>query len=65
MKYRKKETPVGIVRNAGRKDETMTITTLEKLKEAEIDMFSVVIVGNSQTYVKNARMITPRGYAIG
>ncbi len=64
MKYRKPRTPVGIVRNAGRKDETMGITTLEELKDAEIDMFSIVIIGNSQTYVKNARMITPRGYSL-
>lgn len=64
MKYRKAETPVGIVRNAGRKDESAGITTLAELKNAEIDMFSVVIIGNSQTYVKNARIITPRGYSL-
>lgn len=64
MKYRKKETPVGIVRNAGRKDERACITTLGELKDAEIDMFSVVIIGNSQTYIKDGKMITPRGYAV-
>lgn len=64
LKYRKKETPVGIVRNAGRKGESACVTTLEGLKDAEIDMFSVVIIGNSQTYVRGGRMITPRGYAL-
>ena len=64
LKYREKETPVGIVRNAGRKGEEVCITTLSRLKDAKIDMFSVVIVGNSQTYVKNGRMITPRGYRL-
>ena len=64
MKYRGPETPVGIVRNAGRKDESSCITTLGELKNADIDMFSVVIVGNSQTYTKNGRMITPRGYRV-
>lgn len=64
MKYRKKETPVGIVRNAGRKEESACVTTLEGLKDAEIDMFSVVIIGNSQTYVRGERMITPRGYTL-
>lgn len=64
MNYRKGETPVGIVRNAGRKDEEAHITTLDRLKDAAIDMFSVVIIGNSQTYVRNGRMITPRGYAL-
>ena len=55
---------MGIVRNAGRKDESSQITTLEHLKDAEIDMFSVVIIGNSQTYISNERMITPRGYSV-
>lgn len=64
MKYRKGDTPVGIVRNAGRKDESSCITTLEHLKDAKIDMFSVVIIGNSQTYTENGRMITPRGYSL-
>lgn len=64
MKYRSTDTPVGIVRNAGRKDENVVISTLEKLKDEEIDMFSVVIIGNSQTYERNGRMITPRGYKI-
>jgi len=62
MKYRKGDTPVGIVRNAGRKEETSCITTLDQLKDAQIDMFSVVIIGNSKTYVNNGKMITPRGY---
>ena len=62
MKYRSPETPVGIVRHAGRRGEQSQITTLAELKDAEIDMFSVVLIGNSQTYVSNGRMITPRGY---
>ena len=64
FRSRRAETPVGIVRNAGRKDEAACITTLAELKDAQIDMFSVVIIGNSQTYVKNARIITPRGYSL-
>lgn len=64
LKYRNPQTPVGIVRNAGRKDESSQITDLEHLKDAEIDMFSVVIIGNSQTYVSKGRMITPRGYEV-
>ncbi len=64
LRYRSPKTPVGIVRNAGRRDESSQITTLEKLGDAEIDMFSVVIIGNSQTYVSKGRMITPRGYEV-
>ena len=62
MNYREADTPVGVVRNAGRADESSYITTLGELKNAPIDMFSIVIIGNSNTYVKNGKMITPRGY---
>jgi precorrin-3B C17-methyltransferase len=64
LKYRSPDTPVGIVRNAGRDDEHKEITTLGELHKAEVDMFCMVIIGNSQTYVSNGRMITPRGYRI-
>lgn len=64
MKYRDKGTPVGIVRNAGRPDQKAWLTTLSELKNEPVDMFCVVIVGNSQTYIKSNRMITPRGYKI-
>lgn len=62
LQYQKPETPVGIVRHAGREEETSLITTLGKLKEAPVDMFSIVVIGNSETYVKDGKMITPRGY---
>lgn len=64
LRYRKPETPVGIVRHAGRAEQSSQITTLAELKNADIDMFSVVLIGNSQTYVSNGRMITPRGYKV-
>ena len=62
MKYRDGKTPVGIVRHAGREEESSYITTLDAVKDAPIDMFSIVIVGNSNTYVRDGKMITPRGY---
>ena len=65
LKHRSPETPVGIVRHAGRGDmESKQITTLGDLDKADVDMFCIVIIGNSQTYVRNGRMITPRGYKI-
>ncbi|MCX7923581.1 MAG: precorrin-3B C(17)-methyltransferase [Clostridia bacterium] len=64
LKSRKENTPVGLVRNAGRQNETHTITTLAQMLEHEIDMFTVVIIGNSQTYIENGKIITPRGYKI-
>ena len=62
LEYREKNTPVGIVTNAGRANEQKIITTLENFTDEEINMFSLVIIGNSQTYVKSGFMITPRGY---
>lgn len=61
LEFRKPETPVGIVRKAGRPGMTTTVTTLEKLPEADVDMQSTVIIGNSNTYVADGIMITPRG----
>lgn len=62
LKTRSPDTPVGIVRDIGRKEQKKTLTTLGKLKEAEVDMVCTVFIGNSQTYVKNGLMVTPRGY---
>lgn len=62
LKYKSKDTPVAIVRNTGREGENYDITTLENIFDYEINMFSTVIIGNSKTFVKNGKMITPRGY---
>ncbi len=62
LKYRDPETPVGIVTAATRENETIVLTTLDKMLECEIGMQSTVMVGNSQTYIWNEKMVTPRGY---
>jgi precorrin-3B C17-methyltransferase len=64
LRHKRPDTPVGIVRKAGRDGERVRITTLGGMLEHEVDMLSIVIVGNSQTYVHDGRMITPRGYAV-
>ena len=56
------ETPVGYVRQAGREEQQVNITTLEKFDPEEVDMFTVIIIGNSQSYNWNNVFITPRGY---
>ncbi len=63
LKYRDPETPVGIVTAATRENETISLTTLENMLECEIGMQSTVMIGNSQTYIWNEKMVTPRGYA--
>ena len=56
-------TPVGIVRNALRAGQEQTVTTLDAMLDHDIDMFSLVLIGNSATFVdQQGRMVTPRGY---
>lgn len=63
LRHRSPETPVGIVRNSTREGETVIISSLADFDASDVDMFSLVIIGNSQTMVDSAgRMITPRGY---
>ncbi len=58
-------TPVGIVRNAYRPGQSIERTTVARMAEAVVDMFTTVIVGNSQTLQLGSAIVTPRGYAIG
>jgi precorrin-3B C17-methyltransferase len=62
LESRSATTPVGLVRNAYRPEQRVTLTTLEELLNHEIDMFTTIVIGNSCTYVQQGRMITPRGY---
>ena len=62
LKYRDKNTPVAIVKSVYREEEQITITTLEKMLDNDIDMLTTVIIGNSNTFEYNNWMITPRGY---
>jgi precorrin-3B C17-methyltransferase len=62
LNHKSPETPVGIVSRAMRKGQEIVLTTLEDLPNHTIDMQTIVVVGNSQTYVYGSYMITPRGY---
>ena len=62
LKYRAPETPVGIVTAASRAGEKKVLSTLDHFTQEDIKMFSLVIIGNSQTFVREGYMITPRGY---
>ena len=62
LKHRGPETPVGIVTAGTRDHETVTLTTLDKMLEAEIGMQSCVLIGNSSTFRWRDYMVTPRGY---
>ena len=43
-------------------EQEVFVTTLADLDPEQIDMFTVVLIGNSQTYLSGNHMITPRGY---
>ncbi len=62
LQHRRAETPVGIVRQAHRPGQSVERTTLERMTEAAVDMFTTVIVGNSQTRRFGDKLVTPRGY---
>ena len=62
MKYRSADTPIGYVRQAGRDEQEIKVTTLEKFDPEDVDMFTVILIGNSQSYVADGKFITPRGY---
>lgn len=63
LQERSPDTPVGYVRQAGRDEQEIKVTTLAQLDPEEIDMFTIVIIGNSQSYTfSDNKIITPRGY---
>ncbi len=57
-------TPVGVVKAAGRKKQEKWITTFGEMDYSNVDMTSLVIVGNKSTYISDGLMITPRGYTL-
>lgn len=62
LRYRTPDTPAAIIRRAMREGQWKCISTLGLLPVDEVDMQSIVIVGNSRTYVWKGWMVTPRGY---
>ena len=62
MQYKSPETVCGIVSYIGRDGEHYEVMDLKTLRDAKVDMFTTVWVGNSQTKEINGKMVTPRGY---
>ena len=62
MQHRSATTPVGYVRQAGREEQTVRLTTLGQFDPEDVDMFTVILIGNSQSYIADGKMVTPRGY---
>ena len=72
LQERSAETPVGYVHQAGREEQEVKVTTLGNFDPEDVDMFTVIIIGNSQSYIsltpapspngEGSKIITPRGY---
>lgn len=60
--YKSEDTIVGIAKDVGRPKEAIHVTTIKDLDEELVDMTTIVLVGNKETYVSQGRMVTPRGY---
>jgi precorrin-3B C17-methyltransferase len=64
LRYRSPETVCGTVSYIGREGQAGTIYTLSQLRDTQVDMFTTVFIGNSQTKVIGGKMVTPRGYQV-
>ena len=62
LEYRPSDTVCGYVRNIGREGQESRVLTLGELRDTQVDMFTTVFIGNSQTKNINGKMVTPRGY---
>ena len=62
LKHRPPDTPVGVVKDAYRPTQEVALTDLGSLRPEDVDMLTVVLVGNSQTVLVAGRMVTTRGY---
>jgi precorrin-2 C(20)-methyltransferase len=62
LRYRRPETPVGIVKSGLRQGQQVVRTTLADMLKHEIGMLTTILVGNSTTFTYEGLMITPRGY---
>jgi len=64
LKYKSPTTPVGIVKQAMREGQEIIVTDLQNLLSYDIDMFTTIIVGNSQSKISNGKIVTQRGYKV-
>ena len=63
LQHRRADTPVALVKSAYRRRQNIELTTLDKMADSDIGMLTTVLVGNSNTFVREGLMVTPRGYA--
>jgi precorrin-3B C17-methyltransferase len=64
LQHKSPNTPVGIVKDVSREDESVILTTLDKMTTHHIDMTTIIIIGNSTTFIYRNYMVTKRGYHV-
>lgn len=64
LKYRDGNTPVGIGTAVGTDDERIHLATLDNFLHLEINMRSIVVVGNRSSKIVHGFFVTPRGYHV-
>ena len=62
LESREPSTPVAIARQIGRSDESVEIHSLDTVPFDKVDMLTILVIGNSQSVIKNNKFLTPRGY---
>lgn len=62
--FRNEYTPISIVRHALREGQSSVVTTIGQFDDSTVDMMSIVTIGNSQSFIKEGKFITPRGYKV-
>jgi precorrin-3B C17-methyltransferase len=62
LQHRRPDTPVALVKSAYRELQNVVLTDLQHMTEWEIGMLTTVLVGNSQSFVYEGYLVTPRGY---
>lgn len=58
------EIKCGYVQNIGREGEKYEVLSLDQLRNAKVDMFTTVVIGNQTTKIVKGKLVTPRGYRI-
>ena len=62
LEHRPGTTPVVLARQLGRDEEVVSLHQLASLPIDQVDMLTLVLIGNSSSRVEAGRMVTPRGY---
>ncbi|MGG7165391.1 precorrin-3B C(17)-methyltransferase [Clostridium ihumii] len=62
--YRNEDTPIAVVKHALRDGQEVNLYKLGNFTDEKVDMMSIVIIGNTNSFYKGDKFITPRGYHV-